>query len=175
VRAARSVCWATTGTGIDIIYALKYGGWFRTALLIGTAMARVPFPDDVREEATALVPVPLASARFRERGFNQSQLLAEALAAQWGIPVWADVLKRRRSTVTQTRLAPAARAANVDSAFAVDWSSTTRLRDAHVILVDDVITTGATMNACAATLYEAGIRLISYLTFGRAATAADLL
>lgn len=175
VRAARSVCWATAGTGVDIVYALKYGGWAGVASLAASAMARLAFPEDVREEAAALVPVPLASARFRERGFNQSELLAAAISAKWGIPVWEDALKRERSTATQTRLAPTARQANVVGAFAVPFAAHTKVAGTHIILVDDVITTGATMNACAAALYEAGARLISYLTFGRAATAADLL
>jgi ComF family protein len=129
----------------------------------------------VREETAALVPVPLASARFRERGFNQSELLAEALGARWKLPLWEDVLSRERSTDTQTRLTPNARAANVAGAFAVPCDARAKVAGTHVILVDDVITTGATMNACAGALYAAGVRLISYLTFGRAATAADLL
>jgi ComF family protein len=175
VRAARSVCWATAGTGVDIVYALKYGGWAGVASLAATAMARLPFPDDVGEEAAALVPVPLASARFRERGFNQSELLANAIGARWKLPVWEDVLNRERSTGTQTRLAPNARQANVAGAFALPFDARSKVAGRHLILVDDVITTGATMNACAAALYAAGARLISYLTFGRAATAADLL
>jgi ComF family protein len=175
VRTARSVCWATAGTGIDIVHALKYGGWAGVASLAAITMARLPFPEDVREEAAALVPVPLASARFRERGFNQSELLADGIGASWKLPVWGDVLTRERATDTQTRLAPNARQANVAGAFAVPCDARAKVAGRHIILVDDVITTGATMNACAAALYEAGVRLISYLTFGRAATAADLL
>lgn len=175
VRAARSVCWATAGTGVDIVYALKYGGWTGVAPLAATAMARLSFPEDVREEATALIPVPLAAARFRERGFNQSEFLAAGIGVRWGLPVWEDVLSRERSTRTQTRLSPDARQTNVVGAFTVPFDARAKVAGRHIVLVDDVITTGATMNACAAALYEAGARLISYLTFGRAATAADIL
>lgn len=173
VRAARSVCWATVGTGGQLVHALKYDGWTRLASLLAIRMARLSWPPDVVEERTALVPVPLAPLKLRERGFNQSLLLAEAVSRIWGLQVWPDALRRVRATRTQTRLTPDAREANVAGAFAVSGDTVTRVRGAHLILVDDVVTTGATLNVCAAALYDAGARLTSYLTFGRAPMAAD--
>ena len=121
----------------------------------------------------AVVPVPLAESRRRERGFNQSERLAAALAARWSLPLWTDALERARATRTQTRLTPAERLANVSGAFRVRDSARPRLANQHVVLVDDVVTTAATLNACAAALVAGGARIVSYATFGRAPAAGD--
>lgn len=173
VRAARSVCWATSGSGQAIIHALKYGGWHVVAAGMGERMARLDWPLDVVEERAALVPVPLAASRLRQRGYNQSERLAHALAARWQRPVWSTILARVRATETQTRLTPGERLRNVHGAFAAAVAERERLRGAHVVLVDDVVTTAATLNACAATLHAAGARIVSYITFGRAPAMGD--
>ncbi len=175
VRAARSVCWTHTGTGGAIVHAIKYAHWHAIGRVMGSRMARLGWPDDVRRERAAVIPVPLAPVRHRERGFNQSERIAAALAERWGIRLWIDVLARARATQTQTRLTPGERLANVSSAFrAVDDARvTTRLRNAHLVLVDDVVTTGATLNACAAALIAGGARIVSYVTFGRAPAVSD--
>ena len=167
------MCWAPTGAGGAIIHALKYDGWRAAAEGMAERMARLAWPIDVVEERTALVPVPLSHARLRERGFNQSELIAGALASRWRIPVWTDLLSRQRNTETQTRLTPGDRLRNVAGAFDVSSSVATRLRGAHLVLVDDVVTTAATLNACAETLMHGGARIISYVTFGRARSASD--
>jgi ComF family protein len=172
VRAVRSACWVSGGTGGGLVHALKYGGWTRLAPELATRMTRLPWPADVVEERTAVVPVPLAPVRLRERGFNQSVLLAAEVAGAWDLEVW-DVLQRTRATRTQTRLAPEARAKNVSGAFEARPATAAKLRGTHLVLVDDVVTTCATLNACAEALYAAGARLISYLTFARASAAAD--
>jgi ComF family protein len=174
VRAARSVCWTHRGSGGAIVHALKYGRWRAVAAAMAQRMARLAWPPDVLDERAAVVPVPLAPSRERERGFNQSERLAAALAAQWLIPIWSEAIARTRATATQTRLTPEERLANVSSAFSVSdaaWSA--RLRNTHIVLVDDVITTGATLNACAGALVAGGARIVSYVTFGRAPTASD--
>lgn len=136
-------------------------------------MARLSFPGDVVRERTALVPVPLARTRERERGYNQSGLLASAVSLKWKIPVWNDVVSRERATESQTRLTPEQRRRNVSSAFTVAPRLGSRLRGAHIVLVDDVVTTAATLNACATALYDGGARIISYVTFGRAPSIGD--
>lgn len=173
VRAARSVCWATIGTGGELVHALKYGGWTRLARELAERMARVSWPADVVEERTALVPVPLSPVKERERGFNQSDLLASHLGRVLGVEVWTDVLCRARATRTQTRLTPQERAANVSGAFVVTPEARSRVRGTHLILLDDVATTCATLNECATALFTAGARLTSYLTFARAPAASD--
>lgn len=173
VRAARSVCWASGPIGLGIVHALKYQGWYRTARDMAERMARTAWPEDVVEERRALIPVPLSSKRQRERGYNQSLELATALAPKWGLPVWNDVLRRSRHTETQTRLTPGERLRNVAAAFATPSSARTLLRGAHVMLVDDIVTTAATLNACAAALCEGGARIVSFVTFGRAPAVGD--
>ena len=172
VRAARSCYGVPGGTGGAIVHALKYQGWHDVAVGMGRRMAALRFPVDVEEERTALVPVPLSPARHRERGYNQSAELARHIAPVWGIPVREDILVRGRATTTQTRLTPGERKRNVSGAFqtAVDRNS---LRGQHLILVDDVVTTAATLNECAAALYDGGTRIISFVTFGRAPALGD--
>jgi ComF family protein len=140
---------------------------------MGERMARLSWPADVIAERTAVVPIPLARSRERERGFNQSTLLATALAARWRIPVWSTVVERARSTQTQTQLTPAERSSNVAGAFRATEAAHSTLRGAHVVLVDDVVTTAATLNACADALFAAGARILSYVTFGRAPASGD--
>lgn len=175
IRAARSFCWVSPGTGGRIVHALKYSGWRAAAPSMANRIARLSWPLDVVAERAALIPVPLARSRERERGYNQSELLAAELSRHWQIPIWTDVIERARPTRTQTELTPGERLSNVAGAFRVRDSASRRLRGAHVMIVDDVVTTGATLGACALALFEAGTRIISYVTFGRAAAAGDRL
>jgi ComF family protein len=161
------------GAGGRIVHALKYEGWRATADGMAERMARLAWPLDVIEERAALVPVPLSAGRLRERGFNQSELIARALASRWRIPVWSDAIGRGRDTATQTKLRPGDRLRNVAGAFDVSRTVSKRLRGTHIVLVDDVVTTAATLNACAETLIAAGARILSYVTFGRARSASD--
>jgi ComF family protein len=173
VRAVRSVCWVHRGSGLAFVHALKYEGWHRVAGGMGERMARLPWPEDVVEERALLVPVPLAPDRLRERGYNQSALLARTVGAVWDRPVAERVLERTRGTATQTRLTPAQRMRNVANAFRVPDGARRGLVGAHVVLVDDVVTTAATLVACAAALREGGARIVSCLTFGRAPAIGD--
>ena len=173
VRAVRSVCWVPHEVSSGVVHALKYHEWHNAARGIAQRIARLAWPIDVLAERAALVPVPLAPVRERERGFNQAQLIADGLAMDWCIPVWSQLLMRKRATETQTRLTPGERSANVHRAFRVCDGMSESVRGRHLVLVDDVITTGATLNACAAALFDAGARTISYATFGRARASGD--
>jgi ComF family protein len=157
------------------VRALKYDGWHTTANDMASRMARLSFPSDVLREAPVLVPVPLFPARERERGYNQSSLLAVALSRRWDLQVVLDCLRRCRTTQSQTRLSAAERARNVSGAFSVQPTAAALLRGKHIMLVDDVVTTASTMNECAATLFGGGARIVSYVTFGRAHAAGDAL
>jgi ComF family protein len=175
VRAVRSVCWMPSDAASGIVHALKYEGWSSVAGEIATRMSRLSWPTDVIEERAALIPIPLAAARKRQRGYNQSALIARSLATRWRIPAWEEVVLRSRETTSQTRLTPEERLNNVAGSFCVSPEKRGDLRGAHVILVDDVVTTAATLNTCAKVLYNVGARIISYVTFGRAHASGDRL
>jgi ComF family protein len=155
------------------VHAIKYRGWHALGREMADRMARLAWRPETRIEAAVFVPVPLAPSRERERGYNQSERIACALAARQRAPLWAHALERVKFTETQTRLTPEDRLANVSNAFRVRDAHKQAMRNAHVVLVDDVVTTGATLNACAAALREGGARSISYVTFGRAPARAD--
>ena len=173
VRAVRSHCWVHRGTGAALVHALKYDGWSAVSGGMAARVAQLAWPRDVVEERGLVVPVPLAPARLRERGYNQSALIARALARSWGVAMGERVLVRTRATPSQTRLTPAQRVRNVSGAFRVPGDARADLRGAHVVLVDDVVTTAATLVACAAALHEGGARVVSCATFGRAPAIGD--
>ena len=152
----------------QLIHRLKYEGWTALARPMGDWMAAVRLPDDVSRETRFVVPVPTTASRLRERGYNQAELLAERVAAARGLPL-RRVLVRAEGAGTQTTLQPAARRANVARAFGVPAKVRTEIAQAQLLLVDDVLTTGATVLECAGALADAGARAISVITFARAA------
>jgi ComF family protein len=159
----------------NIVHALKYDGWSKVAGEMAERMSHLSWPRDVVEERAALIPIPLASARKRERGYNQSALIAAGLSERWRVPVWENLVTRTRETRSQTRLTPEQRLGNVAGSFQIGARNTDALEGAHLMIVDDVVTTAATLNACARVLYDAGARIISYVTFGRAHASGDRL
>jgi len=170
LRAARSAVWLEGGAR-DAVHALKYRGLARIADDLASAMEHIVLPECDR---AWLVPVPLGAKRLRERGYNQSERLARALARRWRRPV-ACLLERVRDTATQTALTPEARLANVAGAFEMRKSevgtrnsSAFRLPRSTLILIDDVFTTGATLAEAARALERAGAPTVLAVTFGRA-------
>lgn len=120
---------------------------------------------DSQLETDVIVPVPLHPSRYKERGYNQSELLANSLAALINQPVDKKTLIRRRATKTQVSLNAAERHKNVAAAFACTSNA---LSDKSILLIDDVCTTGATLNACAQALKGAKARSVYGLTLARA-------
>ena len=158
VSKSRSVG-AYDGTLRAVVHALKYDG--RRSLAEPLARRMRVAGADVLDGADGVVPVPLHRARRRSRGFNQ----AEDLSAHLGLPV-LGALRRRRATRTQADLTAPERQANVRNAFAL--RRRVRVRGLCVVLVDDVSTTGATLEACAQALKAAGAREVRALTAARA-------
>jgi ComF family protein len=132
----------------ELVHGLKYHGQARNAKLLVELSGKI----STLPETAVLVPVPVHSARRRERGYNQARLLADAWSRQSGHVV-CDCLERFRATGSQTRLGADARRANLEAALRVRREFR---KDAPLILVDDVCTTGATFSACAAVLLHAG-------------------
>ena len=114
-----------------------------------------------------LVPVPLHRSRLLARRYNQSALLVQALSKASGVPAAVDLMVRTRRTPSQGRLSASARRRNVAGAFAVRRGQGTRLRDRKLVLVDDVMTTGATVEGCARTLLRSGAAAVDVLTLAR--------
>jgi len=152
----------------DLVHALKYEGWAELAQTMAEALARITLPASGPAVVTA---IPTTAARVRARGYNQAGLLAERYSAASGLPI-ADLLVRARATASQTELHPAERQANVEGVFAVDAPAMSHWGGAHVVLVDDVLTTGATASEAARALVSAGASGVTLIAFARALPSA---
>lgn len=152
----------------EILFALKYHRQQETGMWLGRLLGQQLQASGRFTTLTAIVPVPLHSKKQRKRGYNQSQLIAEGVAAVCQLPVWSDVVHRTRFTDTQTQLTREERLLNLQNAFMV--APVASLEGSHLLLVDDVITTGATLEACAIALRQAGAT-ISIATVARAVIA----
>jgi ComF family protein len=149
------------GTLRKLIHLFKYAGVSPLAPELGKLLSRA-LPRDLSVDV--IVPMPLHWRRRWQRGFNQSDLLAKAIAGRIGLPV-ARAVRRKRATPAQAGLTRAERRGNVAGAFAVRKRAA--VEGKHVLLIDDVLTTGATASACAAALKRAGARRVSVLTLAR--------
>ena len=118
-------------------------------------------------EAEMILPVPLHWRRLFTRRYNQAALLAQALGRATGLPYRPDILRRRRHTPPQGRLSPSARKRNLRGAFAVDARRRPEIKGRSLLLIDDVLTTGATLSACARVLRRAGARRVDALVLAR--------
>jgi ComF family protein len=163
--------WCAPFSGVvrSALHELKYSGEQRLAGPLGAAIARRW--SKVGAGGDVLVPVPVHAARRRRRGYDQAELLARSAAAALNLP-YAPILERARATVAQFDLDRSARAANVAGAFRLRTDAAIRpagmpLAGCWVVLVDDVVTTGASLAACAAPLIEAGAVGISAITLAR--------
>jgi len=150
--------------GRDLIIRMKHGGAGASIPAFVTMMARVVPPDALPD---LIVPVPLHRWRLLKRRFNQSQLLAKGLAGKLGVRADPFILERTRPTPSQGTLDRKGRRKNVQGAFRVPPSCSSQLEGKRVLLVDDVLTTGATASACAVALKKAGASQVGVVAFAR--------
>lgn len=152
-----------------ILHDLKYnanqtigemmGKWYGQ-LLVEAGLAK---PDETEEQVFDLIlPIPLHKSRLRKRGFNQSDCFARGLSATTNIPWYADAVTRNKATKTQTKKGRMERWENVEHIFEIVKPEL--IKDKHVLLVDDVITTGSTLEACAGSILKAGAAQVSIAT-----------
>jgi len=148
-----------------LVLSFKHGDRTDAAPAFGAWLARAG--RDVLADAGLMAPVPLHWSRLFTRRYNQSALLTQALGRVSEVPVSLDLLIRRRRTPSQGRLSPSARRRNVRGAFAVRKSKIPLIEGKRVLLVDDVLTTGATASACARALLSGGAAAVDVLTLSR--------
>lgn len=148
-----------------LVLSLKHGGQRDGLARIGRWMALAGA--DILDMADALVPVPLHYRRLASRGHNQSVWLAASVSRAAGPPLLRSALRRVRATQSQGHLSPAGRERNVAGAFRVAEAHRSRLAGRRLVLVDDVLTTGATLSACARTLLQAGAASVDVLVLAR--------
>jgi ComF family protein len=149
-----------------LIHLFKYGGVQPLARVFGDLLA-VALPRELRFDL--IVPMPLHWTRRWQRRYNQAELLAREVSRRWNVPV-ENAVRRRRATVPQAGLSNAQRRDNVSGVFAVK----TRLTGRQVLLVDDVLTTGASASACARALKRAGAARVTVLALARTDRRAQI-
>ena len=146
-RAASWLFYSKASLTYRIIAELKYRGNGDLGLFLGRCMAEELLPSGFFQGISCIIPVPLHSSRLRQRGYNQSGKLAEGIAQRTGIPVCTEAVVRHKKTESQTHKAGFMRWTAMQDAFTCTQPD--MLRDKHVLLLDDVMTTGATIVACA--------------------------
>ncbi len=138
-----------------LLHQLKYEDRPDIGVALGMLHGRLLKEAYPYKTAEGIVPVPLHPRKQRQRGYNQSMCYAEGLSLEMGIPILGNVLQRRTYTDTQTRKDRMARLTNVDEVFEITPAGT-KIGAKHMILVDDVMTTGATLEACCNLLIQQG-------------------
>jgi ComF family protein len=153
----------------SLVHALKYGDRLDLAPTMARWMARAG--REILADADALVPVPLHWRRLWARRFNQSAQLGKTISAESGVPIAENALKRVKATAQQVGLSQAERATNVQGAFRVPADHKAEVMGRNLVLIDDVLTSGATVDACARSLLRAGARQVDVLVFARVVDA----
>lgn len=163
-RVAALFYYEANSATANILYDLKYHDHPEIGVYMGRLVAREFMETDFFDGIDLIVPIPLACKRQRHRGYNQSEKLANGVSSVTGIPVSNNVVRRTRFEKSQTHIRHWERQENVANVFRANDISVIRGR--HILLVDDVITTGATMVACARELLKAEDVRISLLSLG---------
>jgi ComF family protein len=162
---ARAVAHFDDGPVRQLVHRLKYYDRLELAKPLGNWMARAG--RELLEEAELLVPVPLHRARLTARRFNQANALAQAVSARCGVPVDSFVLARVKPTPPQVGLSRSQRALNLQGAFRVAEGMGARIEGRKIVLIDDVMTSGATANAASRALLHGGASRVDVLVFAR--------
>ncbi len=172
----RAVSYGVYGDSMRLaIHALKYEGMQSAGAPLGKLLAQaiLQLAEDDAPQQMLVVPVPLHQARSRVRGFNQARLLAgqairhlRRIHPEWQLQLSSASLVRQRETEAQAGLTPRQRRLNVKGAFIV--SDAARVRGRHILLVDDILTSGSTARACSQTLLDAGAASVRVVTLARA-------
>ena len=143
----------------QLMHNFKYRGMVEIGEQLGSMAGRKILESKQYKEVNVIIPVPMHLKKKLQRGFNQTEIIARSLGKEINVPVVYDAVKKEVSTTSQTRKSRAQRIDNVKEVFKVEQID--KIKGQHIMLVDDVVTTGATLEACAATLIKAGAAKIS--------------
>ncbi len=163
-RAAAFIYYEPHSEVAQLVYQLKYGGRPDIGEDMGRLIANEFQQAHYFDGIDLLLPVPLSRKRIHQRGYNQSERLAQGISDVTGLPIETKALRRTRFLQSQTQLSRQERQQNVADMFTV--SNASRLQGRHVLLIDDICTTGATLTACANALKDIPGLKISLLTLG---------
>jgi ComF family protein len=148
----------------QLVVDFKFGGQAAWASSFATLMRSAPWVEPALDQADLVLPMPLSGKRLKERGFNQTLLLARALDHS---KVRHDLLLRIKDTPAQSSLPREERLRSVENAYVLEPLQAELVRDKRIVLIDDVMTTGATLNAAARVLHQAGAAHITAVVFAR--------
>ena len=148
----------------NILYELKYKSHPEIGEVMGRMMAKELQPSGFFDEIDGIIPVPLAKKRLRQRGYNQSLEIARGISEMTGLPIYNKVVRRNAFEGSQTSKGRWERNENVEGVF--ELKDATAIQGKHILIVDDVVTTGATVIACAQELCKAGNVKVSVLALG---------
>ena len=165
IERAAALFYYEAGSEVSrIIHALKYHDQPEVGTFMGRMAAEEFAAEGFFEGVDLVVPVPLAPKRRRQRGYNQSEEIAKGVAEATGLPVVANAVERVVATETQTHKSLRQRMENVEGAFRLTGKAD--LHGAHVLVVDDVVTSGATVCSCVEAMMSAGELKVSVLSLG---------
>ncbi len=150
----------------NAIYALKYGNRPDVGVFLGKTIAEAYISKGFFDGIDALLPVPLSKERYRQRGYNQSEMLAKGISEMTHLPILTDVIGRKTFVQSQTKLERWQRSENVKEAFTL--LDADKIKGKHLLLIDDIITTGATITALSKELLQAEGVKISVCSLGYA-------
>ena len=160
VNAAMAMLYFKKGTKVqNLVHGLKYDGKTEIGISLGKLLAKKLNESAFYADVDLIIPVPLHQKKLRTRGYNQSEYIATGLAEELGIAVSTKHLLRDKSTESQTKKARYTRYENMQDVFSVIKAE--ELAEKHILLVDDVVTTGATLEACGNVLLNNGVKKLS--------------
>lgn len=160
VNAAMAMLYFKKGTKVqNLVHGLKYDGKTEIGISLGKLLAKKLNESEFYADVDLIIPVPLHQKKLRTRGYNQSEYIATGLAEELGIAISTKHLLRDKSTESQTKKARYTRYENMQDVFSVIKAE--ELAEKHILLVDDVVTTGATLEACGNVLLNNGVKKLS--------------